>query len=416
MLQGMDTAHPPRMTWPGWGGISERVQLGAAGCVLVGVAAVAAGPGAGLLAGVVCVLAAAIAWPAPTPLMPAPAPPTPGEPARRIRAAQHGPDLATLAGRSWMALETAQTALSAAATRLDPQEAVERKQRLAEERARTIRQLQALAADQHTDAPLLHWLAAPWISRSMLGLPNDVTACVFDLDSVLTTSAAVHTAAWAETFDPFLLERSELGHRPYVPFDRQHEYEAYLAGRPRLDGIRAFLASRGIGLREGSDDDPPGAQTVHGLAARKNEILQRLLAAQGVDAFVGSRCYLEAAHVLGVHLAVVSASTNTPEILELAELDDLIERRVDGATIAAEGLAPKPAPDTLLAACRALGVDPAEAVDFETTLAGISAARSTGFRLTIGVDRDGDTDALWASDSDLVVSDLVELVPEPVGG
>jgi HAD superfamily hydrolase (TIGR01509 family) len=231
---------------------------------------------------------------------------------------------------------------------------------------------------------------------------------------VLTTSAAVHAAAWAETFDPFLLERSERSRRPYVPFDRQHEYDAYLAGRPRLDGIRAFLASRGIGLPEGSDADPAGAPTVHGLATLKNQLLQRSLAAQGVDAFVGSRCYLEAAHLLGVHLAVVSASSNTEEILELTQLDHLIEQRVDGATIAAEGLRPKPAPDTLLAACRALDVDPADAVDFETTLAGISAARASGFRITVGVDRDGDTYALWASDSDLVVRDLVELVPEPL--
>jgi beta-phosphoglucomutase-like phosphatase (HAD superfamily) len=399
------------MAWPRPGGVPRGLRIAAAGCALVAIVALVAGPAAGLLAATACLLAAALAWPAPTPVAEVPPPPAPAGPAHPGRAQTHGPDLATLAGRSWMALETAQVALRAVADRLDPHDIAERNQRLIVERAHTIRQLQALADDEHTDAPLLHWLAAPWVSRRMLGLPDGVKACVFDLDSVLTTSAAVHTAAWAETFDPFLLERSERYHRPYIPFDRQHEYEAYLAGRPRLDGIRAFLASRGIGLAEGSAADPADAPTVHGLAARKNEILQRKLAAQGVDAFVDSRCYLEAAHVLGVHLAVVSASANTQEILELTQLDHLIEQRVDGNTIAAEGLAPKPSPDVLLAACHALDVDPADAVDFETTLAGISAARASGFRLTIGVDRDADTAALWASDSDLVVSDLVDLVP-----
>jgi beta-phosphoglucomutase-like phosphatase (HAD superfamily) len=410
----METAHGPRTAWPGWGGVPRNLRAGAAACALVAVVILAAGPAAGLLAAAACGLAAALAWPVPAARVDVPAPHDRDEPPRRVRTGPHGPDLATLAGRSWMALETAQTALHAAQPHLSGEEIAERSRRLAAERVHTIHQLQALAHDEHADAPLLHWLAAPWISRRMLGLPDGVTACVFDLDSVLTTSSAVHAAAWAETFDPFLLERSERSHRPYVPFDRQHEYDAYLAGRPRLDGIRAFLASRGIGLPEGSDADPAGAPTVHGLATRKNRLLQRSLAAQGVDAFVGSRCYLEAAHLLGVHLAVVSASSNTEEILELTQLDHLIERRVDGATIAAEGLAPKPAPDTLLAACRALDVDPADAVDFETTLAGVSAARASGFRLTVGVDRDGDTYALWASDSDLVVRDLVELVPEPL--
>ncbi len=214
------------------GGLPPGLRAGAAGCSLVAVVALVGGPPAGLLVAVACGLAAALAWPVPKAVVEAPAPAT-AEPARPGPTGPHGPDLATLAGRSWMALETAQAALREAADRLDAQEVAERSQRLAEERTHTIRQLQALAADKHTDAPLLHWLAAPFISRRMLGLPNDVTACVFDLDSVLTTSAVVHAAAWAETFDPFLLERSERCHRPYTPFDREHEYEAYLAGRPR---------------------------------------------------------------------------------------------------------------------------------------------------------------------------------------
>jgi beta-phosphoglucomutase-like phosphatase (HAD superfamily) len=415
MLHGMEAAHLPHGAWPGWHGLPAGLRAGVAGCALVVVVALVAGPAAGLLAAVACGLAAALVWPiqASAARTAAPAAPPAASP-RSHHAGPHGPDLATLAGCSWMALETAQTALQAAAPYLEADEIAERSSRLVEERKRAIQQLQGLAEDEHADAPILHWLEIPHISRGMLGLPDGVTACVFDLESVLTTSAAMHAASWAETFDPFLLERSERGRRPYIPFDPEHEYDAYLAGRPRLDGVRAFLVSRGIFVPEGSEADPAGAPTVHGLARRKNAILQRRLSEHGVDAFVGSRCYLEAARVLGVHRAVVSASANTPEILERAELDHLIERRIDSTAIAAEGLAPKPSPDMLLAACRALDVEPANAVDFETTLAGISAARAGGFRFAIGVDRDGDAVALRASDSDLVVSDLTDLVRCPV--
>jgi beta-phosphoglucomutase-like phosphatase (HAD superfamily) len=321
------------------------------------------------------------------------------------------PDLAALAGRSWMALETADAALRAAARHLPPEELAARRARLAEERRRTVGDLQRLAHEEHTDSPLLHWLAAPVVTRRTLGLPDGVTACLFDLDSVLTTSARIQAAAWADTFDPFLLDRAEHSHRPFLPFD-QRDYRAHLAGRPRLDGIRAFLASRGIGLPEGHDDDPPATDTVRGLAKRKHEALHRRLAGEGVAAFVGSRCYLEAARVLGLHRAVVTASSHTAEMLKAARLDHLIESWVDGTTIEAEHLAPKPAPDTLLAACRQLHVDPAHTADFETSLAGVSAARAGGFRLAVGVDRDGEADALLASDCDRVVADLADLFPD----
>ena len=147
----------------------------------------------------------------------------------------------------------------------------------------------------------------------MLGLPDGVVACVFDLDGVLTTSATMHALAWAETFDPFLLERAERSHREFVPFDRRTEYQVYIAGRPRLEGVRGFLGSRGIGLPEGDADDPAGAETMHALANRKNQVLQQHLDRQGVAAFSGSRFYLEAARSIGVHRAVVSASANTAE-------------------------------------------------------------------------------------------------------
>jgi HAD superfamily hydrolase (TIGR01509 family) len=240
----------------------------------------------------------------------------------------------------------------------------------------------------------------------MIGLPEHVTACVFELDGVLTTSAAVHAAAWAETFDPFLLARAERHRRPFVPFLRDHDYDEHLAGTPRLDGVRAFLASRGISLPEGADDDLPGTATVHGLANRKNEALQQHLDREGVDAFAGARSYLVAADMLHVRRAVVSASANTETMLERAGLDDLVDELVDGRVIEAEHLRPRPAPDSLLLACRRLGVPPHQAAAFETTPAGIAAARAADVRLAVAV---GPASA-FAGEADVVVSDLEELL------
>ena len=414
MLPMMEMAHPPRTGW--------RHALCApwvrAGLIVAAVAAMAVAGGlvAGMLAGAVAALGAALVC-SPPPARPPAAPPPAHDPeAPRTHATNHGPDLATLAGRSWMAIETAQSALHAARPYMGAEAVGDRTHRLIDERARTIVALEGLAHDEHTDNPLLHWLAAPVVTRRMLGLPDGIQACVFDLDSVLTTSAAIHATAWAETFDAFLLDHAERGHRPFIPFDPRRDYEAYLAGKPRLDGIRAFLASRGIGLPEGAPDDPSGTPSVRGLAKRKNEALQHRLAEVGVDAFVGSRCYLEAARVLGVHRAVVSASSNTAEILALAQLEHLVEVTIDGRTIEAEHLQPKPAPDTLLAACERLHVDPAHTADFETTLVGVSAARAAGMRMTVSLSRDGDAEALRASDSDVVIGDLADLLPDPAAG
>ena len=278
------------------------------------------------------------------------------------------------------------------------------------ERAETIDQLHGLARDLHTDSPLLHWLDAPTPTRGLLGLPSGVRACVFDLDSVLTTSTTVHAAAWADTFDSFLLARAGRQRDRFVPFDRNGDYEPYLAEQPRLDGIRAFLASRGIRLPEGAPDDGPDAETVHGLAKRKTAALQHHLAREGVAAYIGSRCYLEAAHLVGIGRAVVSASANTIEILERAGLTHLIDERVDAHTIDSEQLAPKPAPDTLIAACRMLCVDPSETADFETTHVGIRAARSARIGLVVAVEREGAAHALQAANPDVVVNDLAQLL------
>ncbi len=319
-------------------------------------------------------------------------------------------DLDTLAAQWWVAIEAGNAALRVAGRSLPGGEAAVHSRHLSEERAEAVRLLSGLEHDFHQPSHLVPWLAAPALTTRMLGLPPEVVACVFDLDGVLTASAAVHDAAWAETFDTFLLEQAERHHRPYIPFDRQRDYRALIAGKPRRDGVRAFLASRGISLPEGSPDDLPGDPTVFGLANRKNLRLRQHLAHEGVAAFKGSHSYLEAARMVGVRRAVVSPSANTAAFLERAGLDRLVEVRVDGNTIEAEHLRPKPAPDMLLAACRFLDVDPEQVATFETTTAGIAAARGAGVRLTIAVDRTGESETLHASDADRVVTDLAELL------
>jgi HAD superfamily hydrolase (TIGR01509 family) len=314
-----------------------------------------------------------------------------------------------------IAFDAAQDALQAAArgatsVRFSGDEMRDRVARLARERAETALLLDEVAIQEHVR--LLHRLAAPRASRRMLGLPSDTLALVFDLDGVLTASAALHSAAWEETFDELLARRAErTGERfaPFIPFNRATDYAEHLAGRPRLEGVRTFLASRAITLPEGSPDDPPGAETVHGLANRKNEALRRRLAVQGVAAFEGSRRYIEDAREAGLRCAVVSASANTVAILESAGLASLIEAVIDGNTIPAEGLRAKPEPDTMLAICRHLGVEPAQAAAFETTPAGIAAGRAAGYGLVIGVNRGG-PDTLHPDGADRVVLDLAELL------
>jgi len=318
--------------------------------------------------------------------------------------------LDTLIVRWLVAVDAAQSAFRVAGSYLDEDELSAHTTRLGQERQAVARLLQGLAREQHAHSALLPWLDAPGITLSMLGLPKGVIACVFDLDGVLTTSATVHNAAWVETFDPFLLVRAERGHREYVPFDRHRDYQEYLAGRPRLAGTRAFLASRGINLPDGSPDDEPTAETVHGLANRKNLVLQDRLQREGVDAFAGSRSFLEAARMLGLRRAVISASANTQSMLARAGLAHLIDERIDAAAIETEQLRPRPAPDSLMAACRRLHVRPDQIAVFDTSPLGISAARAAGARLAIAVDRDGPSKALRDTDPDLVIGDLSELL------
>jgi beta-phosphoglucomutase family hydrolase len=236
------------------------------------------------------------------------------------------------------------------------------------------------------------------VATRSLGLPPEIRACLFDLDGVLTQTALLHAEAWQETFDAFLAER---GPESYAPFDPVADYELYVDGRPRYDGVRAFLAARGIGL------DPAA---VVALGDRKNERVLELIRERGPAPFPGSVRYLHAARDAGLHLAVVSASANCRAVLEAAGLADFFEVRVDGERATAERLRGKPAPDTFLAAARALNVDPAAAAVFEDALAGVTAGRAGGFGFVVGVDRTGHADALRREGADLIVSDLSELL------
>ena len=247
----------------------------------------------------------------------------------------------------------------------------------------------------------------------MLGLPDAIRACLFDLDGVLTQTAKVHAAAWKKMFDEFLRARAEQTGEPFVPFDPVHDYDKYVDGLPRYDGVRSFLASRGIELPEGEPSDPPGAETIMGLGNRKNEVVLRMIREQGVQPYEGSVRYVHAAREAGLRCAVVSSSANARDVLEAAGIADLFDERVDGVVLEREHLKGKPAPDTFLFAARALSVEAKQAAVFEDALAGVAAGRAGGFGFVVGVDRVGQADALREHGADVVVRDLAELLDRP---
>jgi beta-phosphoglucomutase family hydrolase len=244
----------------------------------------------------------------------------------------------------------------------------------------------------------------------MLGLREGIRACLFDLDGVLTQTAKVHARAWKEMFDGFLRGRAEQAGAPFEPFDLVKDYDEYVDGKPRYDGVRSFLVARGIELPEGAPDDPPNAQTVHGLGNRKNELVQALIERDGVQVYEGSVRYVRAVRDAGLGRAVVTSSANAGEVLAAAGIDDLFDVRIDGVVAARERLRGKPAPDTFLAGARALGVPPDRAAVFEDALAGVAAGRAGRFELVVGVDRVGQADALRAHGADIVVANLAELL------
>ena len=247
----------------------------------------------------------------------------------------------------------------------------------------------------------------------MLGLPDAIRGCLFDLDGVLTKTAKVHDGAWAEMFDDFLRERSRQTGEPFTAFDPVKDYDDYIDGKPRFDGTRSFLAARGIDLPDGSEDDSPGAQTVHGLGNRKNQILLAKIRSDGVEAYEGSVRYVRAVRDAGLRRAVVSSSANCRDVLAAAHIEDLFEVRIDGIVAERDHLHGKPAPDTFLAGAHALGIEPAEAAVFEDALAGVEAGRAGEFGFVVGVDRVGQAAALRQHGADTVVPDLSELLGRP---
>ncbi|MBY8880075.1 HAD family hydrolase [Actinacidiphila acidipaludis] len=240
-----------------------------------------------------------------------------------------------------------------------------------------------------------------------IGLPDGVRACLFDLDGVLTPTAAVHAAAWKEMFDAFLQDRDGAGFRP---FDPVADYDTYVDGRPRADGVRTFLASRDIELPEGEEDDPPEAVTVHGLGNRKNALVLEKIRTEGVQAYPGSVRYVEAVRAAGLRTAVVSSSANCRDVLVSAGIEHLMDVRVDGLTILDRGLRGKPKPDTFLEAAKDLGVTAEQSVVFEDALVGMDAGREGQFGYVVGVDRVGQAEELRRHGADTVVTDLAELL------
>ena len=237
------------------------------------------------------------------------------------------------------------------------------------------------------------------------GLPDSIRACLFDLDGVLTRTATMHFAAWKRTFDEFLQ-----AHDPGTGQFTQADYNAYVDGRHRADGVRGFLASRSIVLPEGAAGDAPDAATVQGIATRKNELVLRELEEHGVEVYEGSVHYLRAVKEAGLATAVVTASANGAQVIAAGGFADLIDARIDGVVAARDGLRGKPEPDTFLAGARALGVEPAEAVVYEDALSGVAAGRAGAFGFVVGVDRVGQAAELAEMGADVVVQDLSELL------
>jgi beta-phosphoglucomutase family hydrolase len=244
----------------------------------------------------------------------------------------------------------------------------------------------------------------------VLDLPEDIRACLFDLDGVLTQTAKVHAKAWKQMFDEYLQERAQRTGEPFREFALPEDYEQYVDGKPRRDGVSSFLESRGIHLPLGTPEDSHDAETIYGLGLRKNDLVTALIHDEGVEPYDGSVRFAQQAREQGLRTAVVSSSTNCRDVLVAAGIEDLFEARVDGQVAEREHLAGKPAPDTFLAGARVLNTEPAHAAVFEDALAGVEAGRAGNFGWVIGVDRTGHAAALREHGADVVVQDLAELL------
>jgi beta-phosphoglucomutase-like phosphatase (HAD superfamily) len=325
-------------------------------------------------------------------------------------ALQLADELDELSAHWRLALDAAQAALHAApaAFRSDPLSG--RANLLKAERTATAHSLEGLAQDFQAKAWRSDLEIPAWNLYRLLGLPPEVQACVFDLEDVLTGSPSLQVAAWGETWAALSAERGGRKAAHFAPFDPRLDYYAHLHARPRLEGVRDFLASRGITLAEGESDDPPGCETVHALANLKQRSLLRRLNAGGLSAFAGSRRYLQLARDAGLHCAAVSASANTQSILERTNLAALIESTVDGMAMLTQQLRRSPAPDTLLAACWQLDVEPELAAAFVSTADGVAAGRAAGFALVAGIGEGPLQRSLAARGADLVAANLREVL------
>ena len=323
------------------------------------------------------------------------------------------PDLHALAFRWQRAFDAGELALRAAVETLPASYLNQRRRDLAQERQETAELLKDVA--RATGIRPLPWLSPRPVSKQMLGLTTSIQACLFDLDGVLTDSALLHAAAWAQVLDELLLRSSASTGWHFIPFDRDADYRTYIEGRSRLDGIHSFLDSRGIRLPEGRVDDPPGADTAHGMAKRKGEALARSLLQRGVTAVPGAHRYLDAAGRAGLTRAVISASASTLQMLDLAGLANLVEVCMDADAIHAENVRTAPSPELLLAACRRLDVRPQDAVTFTHSASGVVAGLAAGMTV-IGVAQDSDAELLCDYGAQRIIPSLSTLLGSSLTG
>jgi beta-phosphoglucomutase family hydrolase len=239
---------------------------------------------------------------------------------------------------------------------------------------------------------------------------EEYDAVLFDLDGVITNTAAVHAACWKKMFDEYLRKRATEKGESFRPFDLVADYRLYVDGKPRFDGVRDFLASRGIRLSEGSPGDSARAETVRGLGKRKNALVSEIIEGKGVEAYAGSVQLIHQLRRNGFKIAVVTSSENCTAVLKSTKLDGVFDERIDGEMIETQHLAGKPAPDTFLMAAKLLGVEPRRTVVIEDAISGIQAAVNGRFGLVIGVARKGNIEELQQQGADVVVNDLAELV------
>jgi beta-phosphoglucomutase family hydrolase len=246
--------------------------------------------------------------------------------------------------------------------------------------------------------------------KSKLVSRDQYDAVLFDLDGVITNTANIHAACWKQMFDEYLRNRAQHTGEPFRPFDLARDYLVYVDGKPRFEGVRDFLRSRGIRLPEGHTNDPANIETVHGLGNRKNDLVNHAIAEVGVEPYAGTVQFIHQLRRDGFKIAVVTSSQNCDVVLKAAKLEDCFAVRVDGIVIQAQHLAGKPAPDTYLMAAKLLGVEPIRAVVIEDAISGVEAGSNGKFGLVIGIARKGNAEELKRHGAQLVVDDLGELV------